>query len=139
MNPREYNDAHPLILFDGVCNLCSFWVLFIIKRDPEKRFRFASLQSALGQKTLTEIGLSGGEFNTMILVDGKKHYTKSSAALEIARRVKGLWPLLFMFIVIPSPIRDFVYDIIARNRYRWFGKKESCLVPTPDLKERFLE
>jgi predicted DCC family thiol-disulfide oxidoreductase YuxK len=130
---------HPLILFDGVCNFCSFWVRFVIKRDPEKRFRFASLQSGVGQQILREIGLPSGEFNTVILVDGGKHYTKSSATLNIARRMKGLWPLLFMFIVIPSPIRDFFYDIIARNRYRWFGKKESCLVPTPDFEDRFLE
>ncbi len=128
----------PLILFDGVCNFCSFWVRFLIRRDPDKRFRFAALQTSAGQEALRRLGLSADQLTTMILAEGDRHHVKSSAALRIARRMKGLWPLLFAFIVIPAPIRDFFYDFIARNRYRWFGKQESCMIPTPDVRERFL-
>lgn len=128
-----------LILFDGVCNFCCFWVQFLIRRDPDKRFRFAPLQSAVGQETLRDLGLSADNLTTMILVEGDRHYVKSSAALRIARRMKGLWPPLFVFIVIPAAIRDFFYDWVARNRYRWFGRQENCMVPTPDVRERFKE
>ncbi len=128
-----------LILFDGVCNFCCLWVQFLIRRDPKKRFRFASLQSAIGQETLRRLHLSPDKLTTMIFVEGDRYFMKSSAALQMARRMRGPWPLLFLFIVIPAPIRDFFYDLVARNRYRWFGKKETCMVPTPDLKERFLD
>ena len=128
-----------LILFDGVCNLCSFWVRFVIRRDPKKEFRFAPLQSAAGQETLRRLALGGGEPHTMVFVEEGKAYLKSSAALRIVRRIGGLWPLVFVFIVIPAPARDFFYDWVARNRYRWFGRKETCVAPTPDLKDRFLE
>ena len=129
----------PLILFDGVCNFCCSWIRFLIRRDPGKRLRFAPLQSFAGQETLRRLGLSADQLTTMILVEGNRHYVKSSAALRIARRMGGLWPLLFLLILMPAPIRDLFYDFFARNRYRWFGKRESCMVPTPDVKERFLE
>ena len=128
-----------LILFDGMCNLCSFWVRFVIQRDPRKEFRFAALQSAAGQETLRRLALAGGEPHTMVFVEEGKAYLKSSAALRIARRIGGLGSLAFVFIILPAPVRDFFYDLVARNRYRWFGRKESCMVPTPDLKDRFLE
>ncbi len=129
----------PLILFDGVCNFCSSWVRFLIRRDPHKRLRFAPLQSPAGQETLRRLGLRADGLTTMVLVEGDRHYIKSSAALRIARRMGGLWPLLFPFILIPAPIRDFFYDLFARNRYRWFGRQSTCMVPTPDVKDRFLE
>ena len=128
-----------LILFDGVCNFCCSWVRFLIRRDPGKKFRFAALQSSAGQEVQRRVGLKPDQLTTMILLEGNRHYVKSSAALRIARRMKGPWPLLFLFIVIPAPLRDLFYDFFARNRTRWFGRQENCMVPTPDVKERFLE
>ena len=127
-----------LILFDGVCNLCCFWVRFLIARDLKKSFRFSSLQSAAGQETLKRLGLEADTLTTMIFVEGDKRHIKSSAALHIARHMGGLWPLLFIFIAIPAPLRDFLYDFIARNRTRWFGIRDSCMVPTAELRDRFL-
>ena len=127
--------THPIVLFDGVCNLCNGAVQFIIERDKHQHFRFASLQSGFGQQYQQQVG----EVDSILLVDHGKIYQKSSAALRIARKLDGLWPMLFILIIIPPFIRDFVYDIIARNRYRWFGKKESCWLPTPDLKALFLD
>jgi predicted DCC family thiol-disulfide oxidoreductase YuxK len=127
--------THPIVLFDGVCNLCNGAVQFIIERDKHQQFRFASLQSGFGQQYQQQVG----EVDSILLVDHGKIYQKSSAALRIARKLDGLWPMLFILIIIPPFIRDFVYDIIARNRYRWFGKKESCWLPTPDLKALFLD
>jgi predicted DCC family thiol-disulfide oxidoreductase YuxK len=128
-----------IVLFDGVCNFCNASVNFVIDRDPEKRIRFAPLQSEVGQRLLKKFNLSPTALDTLILVEGEKCYTRSTAALRIAKRLKGLWPLLYLFILIPPFIRDAVYDFIARNRYKWFGKTEACRVPTPELKERFLE
>lgn len=127
--------THPIVLFDGVCNLCNGAVQFIIERDKHQQFRFASLQSGFGQQYQQQVG----EVDSILLVDHGKIYQKSSAALRIARKLDGLWPMLFILIIIPPFIRDFVYDIIARNRYRLFGKKESCWLPTPDLKALFLD
>ena len=129
----------PLILFDGVCNWCVFWVQFIIKRDPGKRFHFASLQSPVGQEILEKLGLPGEDLKTMILAENDRFYTKSSAALKIIKRMSGFWPIFYVFIIIPSGICDLFYDFVAKNRYGWFGRKEECLVPSPDLKDRFLE
>jgi len=129
----------PLILFDGVCNWCVFWVQFIIRRDPGKTFHFASLQSPVGQKILEKLGLPGEDFKTMILVENDRYFTKSSAALKIIRRMSGLWPTLTVCTIIPSGIRDLLYDFVAKNRYGWFGRKEECLRPSPDLMDRFLE
>jgi predicted DCC family thiol-disulfide oxidoreductase YuxK len=127
-----------LLLFDGVCNLCNSSVQFILLRDKKDRFRFASLQSDYGQNLLREHNLPTESFNSLVLVENDKVYKKSTAALRIARKLKGLWPLLFAFIIIPPFIRNFVYDIIAKNRYRWFGKKEECMLPRPEWKQKFL-
>lgn len=132
-------EADRLILFDGVCNLCSFWVGFILRRDAGKRFRFASLQSATGQRALGQAGLPGGELNTMVYVEGGRRYLRSTAVLRIARAMRGLWPLLYPLIVIPAPIRDLLYRVIARNRYRWFGKRDACWVPAVEVRDRFLD
>ncbi len=128
-----------IVLFDGVCNFCNAGINFVMDRDPEKRIRFAPLQSEAGQRLLKKFNLSPTALDTLILIEGEKSYTKSAAALRIAKRLQGLWPLLYIFIVVPPFIRDAVYDFIARNRYKWFGKTEACRVPTPELKERFLE
>lgn len=130
---------HPIILFDGVCNLCNGAVQFIIERDTKQQFRFASLQSDIGKRYQAKAGLSINELDTILLVENDQIYQKSTAALRIAKRLNGLWFLMFGFIIIPAFIRNAVYDLIARNRYRWFGKQESCWLPTPDLKVLFLD
>src|SRR6218665_1524711 len=114
------------VLFDGVCNLCSGAVQFIIKRDPSANIKFASLQSPYGQQQLLQAGLNRESLQTIIFIDGDKVYQRSDAALQVARKLTGGWPLLYGFILVPRFIRDGVYDLIARYRYRWFGKKEAC-------------
>ena len=131
----------PVVLFDGVCNLCNRSVHFILDRDPTAQFRFASLQSAEGGALLTSLGhaLPAGDPESVLLVEDGKVYERSTAALRIARKLKGPWKLAYAFIVVPRPLRDFVYKWIARNRYRWFGKSEdACRLPTKALKARFL-
>lgn len=128
-----------VILFDGVCNLCSAAVDFILDRDPAGNFAFASLQSDAGQEILSHYGLSTDNFNSVVLVKDGKVYQKSRAALEIAAKLNGAWPLLQAFKVVPGFIRNGVYDFIGSNRYRIFGKQESCRFPTPELRSRFLE
>ena len=129
---------NPLILFDGVCNLCNRSVQFIIKRDKEKLFRFASLQSAYGQKILQQFNLPYDNFNSFILYQNGKIYTKSTGALKMFEQLSG-WKWVKIFWAFPRFIRDAVYNLVAKNRYKWFGKKEECWLPTPDLKARFLE
>lgn len=131
---------HPVILFDGVCNLCNGAVQFVIERDPKGRFRFASLQSDAGGELLRTHGLKvpEGDPESIVLIEGGKAYECSSAALKIARGLSGGWWLLYAFMIVPSFIRDLVYRWIAANRYRWFGKSEECWVPTAELRTRFL-
>jgi predicted DCC family thiol-disulfide oxidoreductase YuxK len=128
----------PVILFDGVCNLCSGSVQFILKRDEEKKFLFASLQSAYGQTLLKQFNLPTDTFNSFILKEEGKIYTRSTAALKMFQQLKG-WKWVKIFWIVPNFIRDAVYNLIAKNRYKWFGKKEECWVPTPELKSRFLD
>lgn len=128
----------PILLFDGVCNLCNDTVQFTIERDPTGKFKFASLQSSVGQELLKKFNLPTNDFDSFVLVDGEQCYTKSSAALRVIKGFGGWWTLLYIFILIPKPIRDWVYSLVAKNRYRWFGKANQCWMPTPDLKERFL-
>jgi predicted DCC family thiol-disulfide oxidoreductase YuxK len=130
--------APPIVLFDGVCNLCSGSIQFIIRRDPAGRFRFASLQSPAGQELQTRLGMDPQALDSVILVEGDRWYKESDAALRIARGMKGAWKLLTAFRLIPRPLRDAAYRLIARNRYRWFGKQETCWLPTPELRGRFL-
>lgn len=129
----------PTILFDGVCNLCNGSVQFILKRDPEARFRFASLQSESGRRLVAENGLDPDVLSSVILIEDGKVYRESAAALRIARHMSGAWKLLRVLVLIPRPIRDAAYRLIARNRYRWFGKSETCWLPTPELRARFLD
>ncbi len=128
-----------VILFDGVCNFCNSSVQFVIKRDPNQQFRFASLQSQYGQQVLAQHQLPQNEFNSFIFIENGEIYTKSTAALRVAKQLSGLWPMLYGFIIIPSFIRDAVYNFIAKNRYRWFGKREACMLPTPQQRQLFLD
>jgi predicted DCC family thiol-disulfide oxidoreductase YuxK len=127
-----------IVLFDGVCNLCNGLVLFIIKRDPTQKFKFASLQSEIGQESLMHFGLAKNEFESFVLIRGEKYYMKSTAALKMFRELGGIWQALYAFILVPRPIRDFFYDLIAKARYRIFGKRDVCMMPTPELQTRFL-
>jgi predicted DCC family thiol-disulfide oxidoreductase YuxK len=126
-----------VILFDGVCNLCNQSVQFIIQKDPSGKFTFAALQSSFGKQLLENYQLPPRTYS-VILIKNSKVYQRSSAALEIAKQLTGLWPLLYGLIIVPPFIRNAVYDWIARNRYRWFGRKDECMIPTPELKSRFL-
>ena len=130
--------AHPLVLFDGVCNLCNGSVQLIIRHDPRGVFRFASLQSPLGEEMLARFGIDRRIVDSVILVEGDRWYRESDAALGIARRLGGGWKALAVLRAIPRPLRDALYRLVARNRYRWFGKQETCWLPTPELRERFL-
>jgi predicted DCC family thiol-disulfide oxidoreductase YuxK len=128
----------PLILFDGVCNLCNGSVQFIIKHDKESKFLFASLQSDAGQEILTHFGMRTDDFDTFILLDKGKIYTKSSGVLKEASILGGWFKIFTIFYLVPTFIRDLFYSFVAKNRYRMFGKKEFCMIPTPELKARFL-
>lgn len=127
-----------IILFDGECNFCNSSVQFIIQRDQEKRFKFGSLQGEAGYKLLS-MHNPPKDLDSLVLVEDDKAYYKSSAALRITKQLKGIWKLFYIFIIIPRPIRDFFYDFIARNRYKWFGKKDSCMIPSPEMRNRFLD
>jgi predicted DCC family thiol-disulfide oxidoreductase YuxK len=131
--------SHALVLFDGVCNLCNGAVNFIIDHDPEAYFRFAPLQSDAAQDHLRGTAAAGTTLDTIVLVEEGTPYVRSTAALRIARRLTAPWPLLYLFIAVPRPLRDAVYNGIARHRYDWFGQRDQCRLPTPDLKARFLD
>jgi predicted DCC family thiol-disulfide oxidoreductase YuxK len=133
---------HPVVLFDGVCNLCNATVNFLIDRDPHGTLRFAALQSPAGRKILEGVGQpapEGSDPNTIVLVEGGRVHERSSAALGIVRHLRGAWPLLAAFAIVPPVLRDALYRWFAARRYRWFGRAEICRVPTPELRARFLE
>jgi predicted DCC family thiol-disulfide oxidoreductase YuxK len=128
-----------IILFDGVCELCNGSVLFIIKHDKKDRFRFATLQSEMGQKLIQERHIDSTKVDSILLIEpGVAYYTKSTAALKIGQTFGGFWNLLTVLNLIPRQLRDIVYDWVARNRYAWFGKKEQCMVPTLAIRAKFL-
>lgn len=130
--------AHGIVLFDGVCNFCDASVRFVLDRDPGGYFRFASLQSEVGRRLLAEHGLPVDELASVVLIEEGRAHTRSDAALRIARRLRGAWRLLGVFRVVPRSLRDAVYDRVAANRYRWFGKRELCEIPSPEVRARFL-
>mgnify|MGYP006292712871 CR=1 FL=1 len=131
-------DEHAIVLFDGVCNLCNASINFVIDHDPGGYFKFASLQSGEAGDLLQGCAHAPGSPESIVLVEDGTCYNRSTAALRITRKLTGAWPLLYGFLAVPRPIRDVVYDWIARNRYRWFGKRDTCRVPTPELQDRFL-
>jgi predicted DCC family thiol-disulfide oxidoreductase YuxK len=128
-----------IVFFDGYCNLCSSMVQFIIKRDHRNYFKFAALQSDFAKTKLAEFKIDQDQKETFILLEGNQLFTRSTAALNVVKKLNSLWPLLYVLIIIPPVIRNFVYSYVARNRYNWFGKKESCWIPTKDLKSKFLD
>ena len=133
-------ENHPVLFFDGVCNLCNSSVQWILKRDPEGRFRFASLQGKLAGETLPAHGYDPADLNTVALLNQGRLYTKSAAFLQVMKALGGGWKLLYYLgSAIPNPVRNLVYDWIAKNRYRWFGKKDECMLPRPEWKLRFLD
>jgi len=129
----------PVILFDGVCNLCNGAVQFVIERDRAARFRFAALQSAAAAPLLGDAASGQALPDSIVLVEDGRVFTRSTAALRIARGLKFPWSAAYWLIAIPRPLRDWVYDLVARNRYNWFGRRDICMVPTPALRARFLE
>ncbi|HET9261598.1 MAG TPA: DCC1-like thiol-disulfide oxidoreductase family protein [Vicinamibacterales bacterium] len=130
--------SRSVVLFDGVCNLCNATVTFVIARDPSGRFQFATLGSDAARALLRGAAAPETLPDSIVLVDEQGVFTRSTAALRIARRLSFPWPLAYAFILIPSGIRDWLYDWIASHRYRWFGRRETCMVPTPELRARFL-
>lgn len=134
----EIADDQPVILFDGVCNLCNASVNFIIDRDSQGLFRFASLQSDFGKKELKRIGTDSSQLSSIVLLSDGEVFTKSTAALKIAKDLSGAISSMHVFLWVPSVIRDYFYDFIARNRYRWFGKTDACRLPTAGMKKRFV-
>lgn len=126
-------------MFDGVCNLCNNTVQFILKRDKKKQFLFGSLQGKAGQQLLRQFNLPTADFNSFVLAEGDRFYTRSTAVLRMLKRLGGGWSLLYGFIVVPKFIRDGIYNWVARNRYKWYGRRDECMIPTPELKARFLD
>ncbi len=127
-----------IILFDGVCNLCNSSVQYVIRHDPAAKFVCAPQQGSTGTDLLKKYGFDETSTNSFVLIQNGKAYTKSTAALKVAWQLKGIIRLLYVFIIIPAFIRDAVYTLIANNRYKWFGRRESCMIPTPELQKRFL-
>jgi len=128
-----------IILFDGVCNLCNSSINFIINGDRAEVFKFASLQSVFGQEYLKRNQLPIDDFESMVFLENGEVYIKSTAALKIARKMSGIWPILYGLIIVPKFLRDTIYNFVANNRYTWFGKRDQCRVPTTELKARFLD
>ncbi|PKP28845.1 MAG: thiol-disulfide oxidoreductase [Bacteroidetes bacterium HGW-Bacteroidetes-18] len=128
-----------IILFDGVCNLCNTSVNFVIKHDKKAQFLFASFQSDAAKEILLHFNLENLNTDTVILVEDNKIYNKSTAALKIAKHLDGLFKAFYVFIIVPKFVRNWIYGIVAKHRYQWFGKKESCMIPSLELKNRFLE
>ena len=131
-------NEHPVILFDGVCNFCNSAINFVLKQDKKGIFRFAPLQSEAGRKLLQQYNLSTKEFDSFVLIDEGKVYKKSAASLRVMNKLPWYWKEVQLFRIIPGIFRDAIYDFIAKHRYKWFGKKDQCMVPTPELRSRFL-
>lgn len=137
-NIENITTKHGIILFDGVCNFCNASINFVIDHDPKKHFKFAPLQSEIGQAILRKFNKNTEDFDSVILLKDNQLYQKSAAALEITEHLSGFWKYLSIFKIFPTFILNFFYDIIAKNRYKIFGKTDSCRMPTPELRERFL-
>ena len=140
---NKYPDNLPagkkVILFDGVCNFCNFWVNYVIDHDEKDFFRFASLQSEFGQSILSNLNLAENDFDTFVLIESKKYFIRSTAALKVVKDISGWLKILYPFIILPEFIKDSVYNLIAKNRYKIFGKSETCRVPTEEEKSKFIE
>jgi predicted DCC family thiol-disulfide oxidoreductase YuxK len=130
--------SHPIILFDGICNFCEGTVKFVLQRDKHDVFRFASLQSEIGQQYLQQFGLSTTDLDTFVLVEGNTYTTRSTAGLRVLRHLPFPWNMAYVFIILPGFIRDTVYKLVARNRYKIWGKKDECMLPTPEMRAKFI-
>jgi predicted DCC family thiol-disulfide oxidoreductase YuxK len=139
--PAEVVDDvdRPVLLFDGVCNLCNWSVRTVVRLDRDGTVLFAPLQSDVGQEILSRVGMDPDYFDSVVLVDGDDHYTKSEAVLQVCRLLDGPVPLLYPLVYLPEGLRDGAYDLVGEYRYEVFGKQESCPVPEDDVRERFLE
>jgi len=129
---------HPIILFDGVCNFCNGAVNFTIKRDKKNTIRFAALQSNAGKELIQQYGLPADDMRSFILIENGKVYNRSTAALKVCRYLSGLWPLCYGLIIVPAFMRNGIYDWIAKNRYKWFGERQECMIPSQDIRAKFL-
>lgn len=132
-------EENPIVFFDGVCNFCNYWVNFSIKRDRKKKLKFAPLQGETAKKMFTQYNIENSDTESVIFIENGKAYKASAAALRIARNLGGGWKLFYGFMIVPKFIRDAVYKWIANNRYKWYGKKDTCMVPAPGVRERFLD
>ncbi|MCY8485824.1 thiol-disulfide oxidoreductase DCC family protein [Bacillus atrophaeus] len=135
---KHGNIPNRVLLFDGVCNLCNGAVQFIIKRDPDGLISFSSLQSETGQRLLKLNRLPTEHFDSFVFIEDGKVYTKSTAAIKVFRHLRGAWRFSVVLLAVPRPVRNMVYSLIAKNRYKWFGKKNECMLPSPAIKKRFL-
>ncbi len=129
---------HPIVLFDGSCFFCNRAIRFIIERDPQRIFRFASFESATGVQLLARLAVDPASTDSVVLIDGDRHWLRSDAVLEITGRLSAAWPMLRIFVVVPRPLRDWGYRIVAKHRHRLFGRQDSCTLPSDDLRSRFL-
>jgi predicted DCC family thiol-disulfide oxidoreductase YuxK len=127
-----------IVLFDGVCNFCNASVNFVIERDKAGYFKFAPLQSEIGEELVAKHGIDTADTDSVIVVENDRAYTYSSGALRIAKQLDGIWSWSYAFIVVPKPIRDFAYRLFAKHRYRLFGRQDACMMPTPEIRARFL-
>lgn len=138
MITSDSNNNFSIVLFDGVCNFCNSSVNKIIRHDKKNKFKFAALQSEIGKKLLQKYSIDPAKTDSIILIENNVAFIKSTAILKISKHLNGLYPLAYGFIIIPAFIRDEVYDYIARNRYKWWGKKDSCMIPTAEVREKFI-
>lgn len=134
---RELKTVMHVILFDGECNFCDAIVQFMIKRDKKALYRFASIQSDVGQQIIKQCN-APTNIDSFMLIEGHNCFYKSTAALRVCKNLNGLWKLFYCLLIIPKRARDYLYHIVAKNRYKWFGKKDSCMLPSPEIKKRFL-
>lgn len=137
-SPRTADAEGPIVLYDGVCGLCDRWVQLVLRNDRRGRFRFAALQSDAGRALLEKSGLPPQALDSIVLVEGDGVWRKSRAALRIARRMDAPWPLLWPLVIVPRRVADLFYDLVAKNRYRIFGKLDACMIPPPEARARFL-
>lgn len=135
---KEELNHKAILLFDGYCNLCNSSVQFVLKHEKKEELYFTSLQSEAGIEILKEYAIDVNKVDSLVLIENNQAYIKSSAALRASKYLKGLYPLLFSFIIVPAFIRNFVYDFIARNRYKWYGKSDTCMIPDKKISHRFL-
>ncbi|GAB6988208.1 thiol-disulfide oxidoreductase DCC family protein [Paenibacillus pini] len=138
LNPVQGPSGQSIVLMDGVCNLCQGLTQFIIRRDTSGYFKFASLQSDMGQSLLKQGGLQADVLDTFVLIEDGQYYTRSTAALRMVKHLNKPWPILYGLVIIPRFLRNGIYRWVSRNRYRWFGKEDKCMLPTPEIRDRFL-